>query len=102
MRPDVPNEISWGDLDERIDFPKCNVFQVHHPKYFIFWDRRISVILQLHREGRGAASYFSSNYLYSVFSIHVERMFAKFLEITRKILKFSEIAGEKRPVGRPL
>ena len=45
MRPDIPNEISCGDLDERIDFPKCNVFQVHQPKYFIFWDQRISVIL---------------------------------------------------------
>ena len=33
-----------GYLDERIDFSKCNVFQVHHPKYFIFWDRRIHVI----------------------------------------------------------
>lgn len=44
VRPDISNEISWGDLDERIDFSKCNVFQVNHPKYFIFWDRRISVI----------------------------------------------------------
>ena len=24
---------------------KCDVFQVHQPKYFIFWDRRIHVIL---------------------------------------------------------
>ena len=55
VRPDISNEISWGegyfkrkflggDLDERIDFPLCNVFQVHHPKYLIFWDRRIKVI----------------------------------------------------------
>ena len=45
VRPDISNEISWGDLDLRIDFPRCNVFQAHHPKYFIFWHRRISVIL---------------------------------------------------------
>ena len=45
VRPDISNEISWGDLDERIDFPKCNVFQVQHPIYFIFWDRRISVLV---------------------------------------------------------
>ena len=44
MRPDVSNEISWGDLDERIGFPRCNVFQVHEPKHFIFWDQRINVI----------------------------------------------------------
>ena len=43
----IISEISWGDLDERKDFPKCNVFQVHQPKYFIFWDRRISVIYRL-------------------------------------------------------
>ena len=47
MRPDISNDISGGNLNERIEFPKCNVFQVHHPKYFIFWDRRINVILYL-------------------------------------------------------
>ena len=47
MCPDILNEMPWGDLDERIDFPKCSVFQVNHPKYFIFWDRRISVILSV-------------------------------------------------------
>ena len=35
VSPDISNEISWGDLDERIDFPNCNVVQVHHPKYIL-------------------------------------------------------------------
>ena len=45
MRPDITNEIPEAILTKGSIFQNVlsNVFQVHHPKYFIFWDRRINV-----------------------------------------------------------